>query len=156
MTRNSRQYALTAVGLSVISGVTGLHATSCNVALYLNTRAGGGDAAFNPARNVTRNSRQYALTAVGLSLVSGVTGLHATSCNVALYLNTRAGGGDAAFNPVRNVTRNSRQYALTAVGLSLVSGVTGFLRRPATCLSTSHQRGGGRLPSGKICPDSYI
>ncbi|MGN0743312.1 MAG: metal ABC transporter permease [Candidatus Fimadaptatus sp.] len=38
------------------------------------------------ARNLARNSRQYALTAVGLSLVSGVTGLI-----LSFYLNTSAG-----------------------------------------------------------------
>lgn len=38
------------------------------------------------ARNLARNSRQYALTAVGLSVISGVTGLI-----LSFYLNTSAG-----------------------------------------------------------------
>lgn len=66
-------------------------------------------------------------------------------------------GGDAAFNPARNLTRNTRQYAFTAVGLSLVSGVAGppaAARNMSFYLNTS--AGAGDMPSGKICPDSYI
>ena len=55
---------------------------------------GGGDgarnAAFNPARNLARNSR-HAFTAVGLSVISGVTGLPAAARNLPFHLNTSAG-----------------------------------------------------------------